>query len=1120
MEFRLLGPLEVEDDGRLLRLGSAKQRTLLAILLLHANEVVSRDRLIDELWGERPPASALHSLEVYVSRLRKTLQANGGEPLLVTRPGGYLIRVEPDQLDVARFERLVEQGRRALAAGNYARAAERLVEALALWRGPALGELAYEPFGRLEGERLEEQRVAALEERFDAELALGRHAALVAELETLTHGHPLRERLHGQLMLALYRSGRQAEALDIYRELRRHLRDELGLDPRPELQQLEQAILRQDPVLELRAPAHVDSAPRLLERTARARRLPSVAKWRPVFRVVAVAGLVLASVAAVVVLVTGRSGHSLGHVDANAVGAFDPATGKISAEVLLEGAAPAQVAAGSGSLWVVSPSSETVSRIDPATEHVVQTIDVGGGPSGIAYGGRAVWVANSLDGTVSRIDPGTNRVVATIPIGNIPTAVAAGFGSIWITNAGDLSVTRLDARTGRPLKTIPTGDVGRGIAVGPDAVWVSDDATGRVSRIDPRTNEVTDRVTAGSGASALAFGSGALWVANRLAGTVSRIDPHAAVEARVVPVGGAPSGMAIARGRVWVSDETGGRIVAIDPRRNDVVDTVTTGNRPLAITPAGGRMWAAVQAAPGAHRGGTLRVVWGFELDSLDPARCYSSECGRILITTNDGLTAFKKAGGVDGTELVPDLATALPAARDGGRTYVFHLRRGIRYSNGRFVRPADVRYALERDFALRSPGGTALYNGIRGAAECIRTPGRCDLSAGVVADETANTITFRLVAPDPEFPEKLAHTAGSVIPVGTPKRETIVPATGPYVIASYAPTRQLELQRNPRFHEWSAAAQPTGYPDEILWNYIGSADRQVTDVERGAADWAAGGLPAGRLPELRTQYASQLRSSYTPATQFLFMNTRVRPFDDIRVRRALNYAVDRRAVVRVVGGPDLAQPTCQVLPPSFPGYRRYCPYTLHPGADGTWHRPDLAKARRLITASGTRGMRITVWTIPYYARTVRYAVSLLRELGYRATLRLAASTTYVAIVGNSRARAQIGWAAWGADYPRPSNFLLQLTCRSFRPHSRANTNWAEFCDPKIDAEVKDAVSEQLTDPRAANERWASIDRDIVDEAPWVFLYTPKVTDLLSKRTGNYQANPQLGLLLDQLRVR
>ena len=218
MQFRLLGPVEVEDEGRPLVLGSAKQRALLAILLLHANEVVSRDRLIDDLWGERPPASAPHSLEVYVSRLRKTLQPDGGERLLVTRPGGYLLRLEPDQLDLDASS---AWSRKDAARSPPATTSERrngFAEALALWRGPALGDLAYEPFARPEVERLEEQRLAALEERIEAELALGRHAALIGELEAVSGKHPLRERLHGQLMLALYRCGRQADALETYRD--------------------------------------------------------------------------------------------------------------------------------------------------------------------------------------------------------------------------------------------------------------------------------------------------------------------------------------------------------------------------------------------------------------------------------------------------------------------------------------------------------------------------------------------------------------------------------------------------------------------------------------------------------------------------------------------------------------------------------------------------------------------------------------------------------------------------------------------------------------------------------------------------------------------------------------
>jgi DNA-binding SARP family transcriptional activator len=256
MEFRILGPLEVSDEGGQVPLGGGKPRALLAVLLLHPNEVVSADRLIDELWGEDPPEGAAAVLRVNVSRLRKALP----EDVLTTRSPGYVIRVEPDQLDLHRFERLVEEGRGLLASGLPADAAERLREALSLWRGPALADFAYESFAQTAIARLEEIRLAAVELRIDADLALGRHDELVGELEALVAEQPLRERLRADLMTALYRAGRQAEALDAYKDARRALVDELGIEPSAALQELERAILRQEPALDLPAtvPASVD----------------------------------------------------------------------------------------------------------------------------------------------------------------------------------------------------------------------------------------------------------------------------------------------------------------------------------------------------------------------------------------------------------------------------------------------------------------------------------------------------------------------------------------------------------------------------------------------------------------------------------------------------------------------------------------------------------------------------------------------------------------------------------------------------------------------------------------------------------------------------------------------
>jgi DNA-binding SARP family transcriptional activator len=239
MDYRILGPLEVVDETRRVALGGPKQRSLLALLLLHANEVVSADELIDRLWGERPPATASKVLHVQVWRLRKAL---GGDEL-ATRPPGYVLRVEDGEFDLARFERLVSEARGA----EPATAASKLRDALSLWRGAPLSDLAYEQFASAEVARLEELRLVALEERIEADLVLTRHAEVVPELEALVSEHPLRERFRGQLMLALYRSGRQADALAAYRQARQLLLDELGLDPSPPLQELERKILAHDP---------------------------------------------------------------------------------------------------------------------------------------------------------------------------------------------------------------------------------------------------------------------------------------------------------------------------------------------------------------------------------------------------------------------------------------------------------------------------------------------------------------------------------------------------------------------------------------------------------------------------------------------------------------------------------------------------------------------------------------------------------------------------------------------------------------------------------------------------------------------------------------------------------
>jgi DNA-binding SARP family transcriptional activator len=276
MDFRILGPLEVLDEGRAVTLAGGKQRALLALFLLHTNETLTTDRLIDALWGDSPPHAAAKAVQMHVSRLRKALAAgagNGavGDRLLVTRERGYELRLDPDLLDAHRFERLVAEGRGALSVGNPERALAALEEALALWRGEALADLAYEPFAPGEIARLDDLRIGTLEQLIEAKLALGRHAEVVGELEALIGDHPYRERLRAQLMLALYRCDRQAEALQAYQDARRKLVEELGIEPGERLRELERAILAQDPTLATPARLPVRAASRketeaLLER--------------------------------------------------------------------------------------------------------------------------------------------------------------------------------------------------------------------------------------------------------------------------------------------------------------------------------------------------------------------------------------------------------------------------------------------------------------------------------------------------------------------------------------------------------------------------------------------------------------------------------------------------------------------------------------------------------------------------------------------------------------------------------------------------------------------------------------------------------------------------------------
>jgi DNA-binding SARP family transcriptional activator len=469
IEIRILGRLEVVEHGRPVVVGAPKVRALLAVLLLHRDEVVSTDRLIDALWGERASPTAAKTVQVYVSNLRKAL----GDGLLVTEGRGYVLHAALGQLDVDRFEALVAQGREALEQGDALTAAAVLREALGVWRGPALADFAYEPFAQADIARLEESRLAALEDRIDADLASGAHARLVGELEALVLAHPLRERLRGQLMLALYRSGRQADALQTYRIARRELLDELGLEPGRGLQELERAILAHDPALD--TPGRPT-----------ARRSPATAqsRLRGGALIAAAGALLLAVIAAVAVSLAG-SGASTVRVFPNSVAAIDVRSGRVVAAAPV-GARPGPVAFGSGSLWIANLDDHTISRVDPNSLRTLRNITLQGPPAALAASADGLWVIEpnvNLGQTsvpVSRIDPEFNTPAASVQIGNVvpsePGAVAAQGHAVWVAPSHGL-LTRLDALTGTVRDRLDPHASPSGIAIGADGAGGSPTAT-------------------------------------------------------------------------------------------------------------------------------------------------------------------------------------------------------------------------------------------------------------------------------------------------------------------------------------------------------------------------------------------------------------------------------------------------------------------------------------------------------------------------------------------------------------------------------------------------------------------------------------------------------------------
>jgi ABC-type transport system substrate-binding protein/class 3 adenylate cyclase len=837
---------------------------------------------------------------------------------------------------------------------------------------------------------------------------------------------------------------------------------------------------------------------------------------------------VLVVAAVVAVEVSGGGASAARHLGADSLGAIDPASGKLVSQTAV-GNGPESIAVGEGATWVADTLDDTVSRVQPGGGRVA--IPVNGIPSGVATGFGLVWVSDFSNRAVERISPGANKVVGSeIAVGNGPASIATGYGAVWVANTLDGTVSRVSPG-GRQTDVLPVAGRPDGIAIGGGSVWVASGDTATVTQISAKGLAVVRTIPVGNGATGIVFGKGAVWVANALDGTVTRIDPSSgAVTAQRVATG--ITSIAVAGDSVWAASPQAGRVYRLDPASGRVAGSIEVGSRPTALTAgSSGPLWVTALPQATAHRGGTLTISTPMSgCGCLDPAIVFESNEWRLLTTMYDGLVAYHKVGGAGGATLVPDLARQLPVPTQGGRVYRFELRAGIRYSDGKPVRAGDVRASFERMLKLNGPG-QPFYAAIMGASQCVTKPGACDLSSGIQTDDATGSVTFNLTKPDPDFLYKLSLPMASVLPTGAPVpsgppsgsgaiSEPVIPGTGPYRVQSFAPNRRLVLERNPMFRVYSPDAQPAGYPDRIVAQIVDGADptqlqKALADVQNGHSDWV-NSLNPTEIQRLAISAAGQLHSTPFGGVSYLMLNTRRPPFNNLLARRAISFALDRRKIVAINGDELLAQPTCQVLPPTFQGYRPYCPYTK--GRQATlWNGVDLTKARHLAAASGTRGATVNLLGQAGDSpslRTARYIASVVDQLGYRGHVLIKGDAFGASIDPHVQfAGYQLGWLQ---DFTAASDFVLPLFSCGALTGSGANVSG--FCNAHIDQLAAKAGAEPSA--AAAGKAWAQVDRAIVDQAPAVPLYTLRSVDFVSKRVGNYIYNPEYGALLDQLWVR
>lgn len=1084
-----------------------------------------RDELAEGLWGEQPPATWDRALSVLVSKLRGLLSEQGidGASALTGAFGCYRLDLpEGAWVDVVAAAEMTQEAEDALAAGDPKGARDAAARAESVVRQPFLpGD---------EGSWVEEKRrqlgelhARALSVLAEACLRMGdaREAAKWAERETALE--PFRESGYRRLMDAHMAGGNRAEALRVYERCRRLLADELGTYPSPETEAIYRGLL-EAPTAPLE-PARQEAPPPEPAFSARssggAAQLPA-SPWASRRRLAASAVIAAAAAAVIIAgILVARGGGVHAAAAANSVVALN-ASGSIAATVPV-GAQPIAMAGHAGALWVANLDDQTVTRVNALTRQPLRTVPVDGTPVGVAVTGSAVWVMDGA-GDLSKVDPSYDRVAWTRPLAAsccgftdtlAPRPALTAFGSIWVVDP-DGVVARVDPHTGRKVASVDVGNLPSALAAGAGSIWVANNADGTVTRIDPATL-LTTTIPVGHGPAAVAVNAAGAWIANAGDNTLVRIDPETNAVTGSTRVGGEPTALLATPKALWVANADDGTIMRLDPRTGRLEETIHLAGTPDALASAAGRVWVALAPAPPPQpaTGGVARFTLQTDLPSYDPALAITP---MFFYATCANLVTYPDKPAPEGSRIVPEVAEAVPTPTDGGRTYTFTIRPGFRFSppSNQPVTAATFKATIERvaNPRLKSPYASD-FSDIVGYGAYLK--GKAAGLEGIVA--RGDTLTIRLSQPDGGFLAWLAAGAACAVPRGTPPVEIDdIPSAGPYYIASYTPRQQLILRRNPNYH----GERPHRLGEFVFTIGVDPA-RALAEIKAGKADYAFDGLPRDAGPRLEAQYGSGSKAakeghqqyfiSEANAVRYLYMNTSRPLFSQVRLRRAVNYAIDRPALV--AQGKRFAEtnpfnagkPTDNYLTPATIGARNIHLYPL----DG----PDLQRAKRLAGHLHATAVMYTP-NVPPWLQEAQIVRRDLEPLGIDVQIKAMAINDFFDQISRPGAPFDLAVSAWGSQTTDPAEVLDTFDGNTIATPGTSNFSYLD--DPTFDRQLAAAATLSGTKRYRVYSRLAlELERNL---APAAAFATDASRDFFSARLGCQLYQPVYSIDLAALCIR